>query len=161
MASERQIAANRRNAQKSTGPRTAAGRDRARWNAYRHGLASPAMLDAASVRQIDGLARLFTGNSCNPIKRGWARIAAEAMFNLARVQHAKLTAMNRAASRSGTPDRDHEGLPNLEVLQTFEQSSASIASVLSELRTLDRYEQRYSSQRDRAIRRISSFGEKK
>ena len=38
MASDRQIAANRRNARKSTGPRSGAGKKRARRNAYRHGL---------------------------------------------------------------------------------------------------------------------------
>jgi hypothetical protein len=38
MASRRQIIANRRNAQKSTGPRTIAGKHRSRRNAVRHGL---------------------------------------------------------------------------------------------------------------------------
>ena len=40
MASERQIAANRRNAQKSTGPRSVEGKKRASRNAYRHGFAA-------------------------------------------------------------------------------------------------------------------------
>jgi len=39
MASERQFAANRRNAQKSTGPRTRAGKTRASGNAYHHEIA--------------------------------------------------------------------------------------------------------------------------
>jgi type II secretory pathway component GspD/PulD (secretin) len=38
MASEKQVAANRRNAQKSTGPRTPVGRTRAKLNALKHGL---------------------------------------------------------------------------------------------------------------------------
>jgi hypothetical protein len=38
MASGRQIAANRRNAKKSSGPRTADGKERSRRNALSHGL---------------------------------------------------------------------------------------------------------------------------
>lgn len=40
MASEKQIAANRRNATRSTGPRTLSGKARSRTNALRHGLAA-------------------------------------------------------------------------------------------------------------------------
>ncbi|WP_460452577.1 hypothetical protein [Alsobacter sp. SYSU BS001988] len=43
MASAKRIAANRRNAQKSTGPRSAAGKARASRNARRHGLAGAAL----------------------------------------------------------------------------------------------------------------------
>ncbi len=40
MATEKQIAANRRNATNSTGPRSKSGKERSRMNALRHGLAA-------------------------------------------------------------------------------------------------------------------------
>ena len=45
MSTLRQIAANRRNAEKSTGPRTEAGRRRSRRNALRHGLCAETVVE--------------------------------------------------------------------------------------------------------------------
>jgi hypothetical protein len=45
LASEKQIAANRRNATKSTGPRTPDGKARSRMNSFRHGLSGPVVYD--------------------------------------------------------------------------------------------------------------------
>ena len=44
MASEKQISANRRNAQKSTGPKTEVGKLRSRQNSYRHGLTAQTVI---------------------------------------------------------------------------------------------------------------------
>lgn len=41
MATEKQVAANRRNAEKSTGPRTVGGKEKSRLNAVKSGLSSP------------------------------------------------------------------------------------------------------------------------
>jgi hypothetical protein len=46
MTSDRQIAANRSNAARSTGPRTATGKSRSRRNAYRHGLCAETVITA-------------------------------------------------------------------------------------------------------------------
>jgi len=56
MATEKQILANRKNAQASTGPRTITGKARTRMNARRHGLAS--LLEGAlpeTCLDIEGL----------------------------------------------------------------------------------------------------------
>ena len=57
MASDRQIAANRRNARKSTGPRSGAGRKRASRNAYRHGLTLSIVSIKEYAKQLETLAR--------------------------------------------------------------------------------------------------------
>jgi hypothetical protein len=56
MTSEKQIEANRRNARKSSGPRTPEGKDRASNNAVKHGLLSQDVLirgeDGAALREL-------------------------------------------------------------------------------------------------------------
>ena len=54
MATKKQIAANRRNALKSTGPRTEKGKAAVRLNALRHGLRTqPGMLPAESLNELN------------------------------------------------------------------------------------------------------------
>jgi hypothetical protein len=55
MATARQIAANRRNAQRSTGPRTAAGKSTSSRNALRHGLSRPQEMNAVTEAEINQL----------------------------------------------------------------------------------------------------------
>ena len=98
MASERQIAANRLNARKSTGPRSRAGKRRASRNAYRHGLASSRKPDAATARKLDQLARQIVGDSKSEISLELARSAAEAEFDLARVRLVGVALINRVSA---------------------------------------------------------------
>jgi hypothetical protein len=62
MATEKQIAANRANAFRSTGPKTAAGKLKASRNSYRHGLSGPMMLDSASAI-IETIVRELVGEA--------------------------------------------------------------------------------------------------
>jgi hypothetical protein len=57
MATEKQIAANRANALRSTGPKTAAGKERSSQNALRHGLSLPHTAEAA--QRAGEMAHLF------------------------------------------------------------------------------------------------------
>src|SRR5918992_2030133 len=62
MASERQIRANRRNALKSTGPRTAAGKAASSRNALRHGLtAHQVVIEGEDPARFDALRHRFFG----------------------------------------------------------------------------------------------------
>jgi hypothetical protein len=57
MATEKQIAANRANAKRSTGPKTAAGKRRSSGNAYRHGLSGPLPDDSLTMAATEAIAR--------------------------------------------------------------------------------------------------------
>jgi hypothetical protein len=98
MASERQIAANRRNARKSSGPRSGAGRKRASRNAYRHGLTLSITSTAAFAKQLDKLARKIAGNTDDAITLERAREIAQAELELARVRRAKVALIERASA---------------------------------------------------------------
>ena len=85
MVSERQIAANRRNAQNSTGPRSAAGKRRASRNPYRHGLTSATTSSAEWAKGVERLACAIAGDTSDVIILEYARTAAEAEFDLAQI----------------------------------------------------------------------------
>jgi hypothetical protein len=87
MASERQIAANRHNAKKSTGPRSASGRKRSSQNALCHGLASP-VSSADLEAHIETLARQIAEDSVDPARLVLARVASEAELELSRSSRA-------------------------------------------------------------------------
>src|SRR6266699_1080951 len=61
MISTRKVAANRRNAARSTGPSTAGGKARASRNAYKHGLAVSILDDPAISAEVERLARSLVG----------------------------------------------------------------------------------------------------
>jgi hypothetical protein len=61
MASEKQIAANRANAMRSTGPKTRAGKLASSRNAYRHGLSGPWRLDPFTLVKVDAIALAVAG----------------------------------------------------------------------------------------------------
>jgi hypothetical protein len=110
MASERQIAANQRNARQSTGPRSGPGKMRASRNAYRHGLSASISSSAGSAKQLNKLARKIAGRAEEPILLEHARAAAQAELDLARVRRVKVALIGRVlgvldVSRSGSDAR--------------------------------------------------------
>jgi hypothetical protein len=80
MTSERKIAANRRNGRKGHGPRSAAGKERARRNALRHGLAALGNGDAIASDDIDFLAAMICDEDDN--SEQWASAQAIARNEL-------------------------------------------------------------------------------
>src|SRR5262249_329031 len=78
MASDKQIAANRRNAMRSTGPRTRSGKARSRANSLRHGLLSKVLVDPPLANETDQLARRIAQEHGKPDDCFESRTIAEA-----------------------------------------------------------------------------------
>jgi len=95
MASDRQIAANRRNARRSTGPRSAAGRTRSSRNSFRHGLAAGVTARAERTQCIERLARKIAGASPDILTLEGARTFAQAEFDLAQIRRVKVALISR------------------------------------------------------------------
>src|SRR5262245_19179619 len=176
MASERQIAANRRNARKSTGPHSGAGKKRASRNAYRHGLTLSITSTAAYAKQLAKLVREIAGDSKDAIALEHARAIAQAELARARVRRAKVALIERASAfgeldapqafsgvtqiirllnaiAGGRVPSFPEPVDSSATMPSQEphRSAEAIRRVLPELRKLDRYERRAAAQRDRAV----------
>jgi hypothetical protein len=184
VASERQIAANRRNAGKSTGPRSPTGKMRASRNAYRHGL-TLSLSGAELTERVKELARMIAGDSSDWGVLEHARTAAEAELELARVRRVKLALIERVSAlgclripthfRSAQDEvrwliaRDNweteqRGVrPEMPRLQDPaltmphsepHRSSEAMRRLLPELTKLNRFEIRSVRRRDQAIRNL-------
>ena len=133
MTSERKIAANRKNAKKSTGPRTGAGRATSRQNARRHGLATGIGSDPALRDDIEILAKLLADGRENIGE--FAREAAEAHLDLARIRKIRAGLYARM--------RFFRDAPREVLMEAAEQFAR-----------LERYERRAFSRRKRAMRLV-------
>jgi hypothetical protein len=96
MTSLKQQAANRANAQRNTGPRTAAGKSRSRHNAFRHGLAVPTAALPELAATAAALAQSIVGpGSPAPEVHEAASRVAEPTIDLRRVRTARLVLLDR------------------------------------------------------------------
>ena len=100
MATEKQIAANRENAKRSTGPKTMAGRLKSSRNAYRHGFSSPLPFDPATLAKVDAFAHALAGKEANEASLISASDFAEAQLELSRIR-----ATRTALIAKPTPER--------------------------------------------------------
>ena len=128
------MAANLRNAQRSTGPRTAAGKSTSSRNALRHGLSRPQEMNAATEADIHQLTNEIVGHCVNNYRLRYATEAATALLDLIRIRKVRtemLVAMNLAKA---TPDE------------------------LQRLLALHRYESRARTRRRRASAQLEQNG---
>jgi hypothetical protein len=144
MASARKIAANRRNAAKSTGPRQETAKRRTRRNALRHGLAARIAFDPGRPARVESLAREFVGSASDFTTIELARALARAELDLEQIGRLKAGLVNSAASSMTIAKTPGEAVPA--------PLTAAIAQVLPELTKIDRYERQAVARRDRALR---------
>jgi hypothetical protein len=178
VASERQIAANRRNAQNSTGPRSGAGKKRASRNSYRHGLGAKLVPSAERAKRIENVARKIAGDAADVDILELARTAAQAELDLARIRQVRVALIQRLSAvgtfdvPQGPSERRRDVMDSVitfgqtgkfpkpvDAAATMPQTEPGRAAeamrgALPELLKLDRYEQRAAGRRERSVRTI-------
>jgi hypothetical protein len=87
MATEKQLRANRENAKKSTGPKTAGGRARSSRNALSHGLSRPLTLDAGAAAKARRIRQMLVVSEPTAPSVGLAALEiAEAQVEVLRIR---------------------------------------------------------------------------
>jgi hypothetical protein len=136
MSSPAKARANRRNAARSTGPKSAAGKATVARNARRHGLSLPVLADPGVPREVDAFARRIAvsvaGAPVDAARHALACRIVEAMVDLRRVRIVKL--------------------PLVAALDADPKDFQSLA----QLARLDRYERRAFSRRATAVREFDA-----
>jgi hypothetical protein len=140
MATERQVEANRRNARKSTGPSSQAGRRRAARNALTHGLS----IFHDDTAEINELALEIAGPTQDFEVIEVSSIIAAAEIELRRIRRVRLSLFEAAGISA--------------LMEQFPERSSgrlSIAnSILDDLQGIQRYERHAITRRDKALRRL-------
>jgi hypothetical protein len=132
MASDKQIQANRRNARRSTGPRTAAGKSIASRNAFRHGLSVSQAKDETTLAEILELADQVAGEDADQARFDAAIEYATAYFEIGLIQNVRNQMLGQLNLAAATPK---------ELWRLF---------------GIDRYENRARTKRRRAATKIDS-----
>src|SRR5437016_6051060 len=127
MASAKQIAANRANAQRSTGPKTALGKRKSSRNSFRHGLSWPLPLDLATSSKVNALARALT-----PRDAGEAEWTSAVEFAAAQIELVRIRTIRT------------------ELLRVVDISHLDTQKLQQQRASLDRYERYAHTRRRRA-----------
>ncbi len=153
MTTSRRLAANRANAQKSTGPKTLSGKQRSARNARKLGLSIPVAADSTFAVELASLAEQLARNSTSREACELATKAAEAQADLSRIRRARCAifasvieqpvahpAQDHTVARSGTADR-----------------VSVLSQAIDRVAVIARYERRALSRRKRAIRQLEEI----
>jgi hypothetical protein len=151
MTSEAKIAANRRNARLSTGPRTAAGKMRVRRNALRHGLAAIVVRDPAVTAEVERLAASICSADADPLEREQALLVAESQIAFKQLRRTRAQIVEQLSRERQVRTRHaRDALPAW--------LTDPDAPSLDQLFRLERYERHALSRRKRALRLVPFRG---
>ncbi|OYU86884.1 MAG: hypothetical protein CFE29_26540 [Bradyrhizobiaceae bacterium PARB1] len=168
MTTPARIIANQRNARRSTGPRSLAGKQAASRNAFRHGLNIPI---GSNVPEVSTLAKELAADLGLPITDLAVIGAARAVIEVERVRSAYYAFYKRAAASlavlqetasSVMPSSGNDPLGLMAVFAIFEAQwrepdgppPLTLPELALELDRLARYERRAYSARKKALRRL-------
>jgi hypothetical protein len=156
MATREQIAANRRNAQRSTGPKTPEGKAAVRLNALKHGLtAENAVIDGEDEEAFDELLNTFLDDlqPAGPLETALVHQVVMAQWRLARCRAIETGFFNLGLiDHKPDLEADYNGLIDADKLaHVFRRDACPTPSVLE---TLARYEARIERAFYRALHEL-------
>ena len=120
MATEKQIAANRANAKRSTGPKTAAGKERSSRNAYQHGLSGLGPPDDLSAAMVNEITRAIAADQAIEYRLTIARDFAHAQAELVRIQAIRTEQWSKIKLDDAL-DEDAKNVKRLASLDRYER----------------------------------------
>jgi hypothetical protein len=132
MTSIRKVESNKRNASRSTGPRTPGGKLRSRHNALRHGLATRIEDNPQAKGGIDRLTAILAEGSNEFERVEQSRVLAECHFDLQRIRAARYEGFLAIANLENASGNDFE-------------------NALRAMDKINRYQRRALSKRRRAM----------
>jgi hypothetical protein len=149
VATDRQIAANRANSKKSTGPKSRGGKRRASQNAHIHGLRGRSPIDPDWIQRVEQQAQEIVDSTRGRIDLSHARSIAQAHQDLLRARSIS-TAL--VAKTLASPASDGTVSGSSDRLPQYKEGAGAIEHAVPLFRVFDRYEHRALARRDRAIR---------
>ncbi len=168
MTTSGQLAANRANAKKSTGPKTLSGKRRSARNARKLGLSIPVAVDSTLAVEVSSLAVQLARNSASREASELATKIAEAQVDLSRIRRARYAifasvveqppAVRAKASGDGNENVRNSSIcsaPDHIVTQSDRVAARSRA--IHRLAVIARYERRALSRRKLAIRQLDDM----
>ncbi|GEO15781.1 hypothetical protein MAE02_34770 [Microvirga aerophila] len=173
MTSSKRMAANKANAQRSTGPRTVAGKSHSRLNASKHRLAVPISDIPELAEDVAQLARRIVENlgADESVHEAAVRVA-EAAIDVLRARAAGSDLLNQlslwepepqpSVSEGADGEQSTKGGDGRTRLKRpsgtrkghgqTQEPTADLSVLITQLEKLERYERRSHSRRDKAIK---------